>query len=415
MIIRARAVVTMDGPPIENGAVAVSGNRIIDVGKFPEISARHSGQQLVDLGEQVMLPGLINAHCHLDYTCLRDQIPPKKSFADWIRAINAEKARLSARDYVAAIAEGFAEAKRFGTTTIANLTAFPELISRIHAPIRTWWFAELIDVRSPERADKLVDLAVESLKPAANWGLAPHALFTASANLYRRCEEVAHRDHMLLTTHLAESREEMSMFHDGAGPLYDFMKEIGRDINDCGDQTPLDRFLGTVRDSSTAPRSARNDKKAVRNDTEWIVAHLNELAESDFELLETFRGKFHVVHSPRSHDYFAHSAFAFKRLRDLGFNICLGTDSLASNENLSLFAEMRAFRRSEPAVSPKEALEMVTVNGGRALGRPQILGRIRANYFADLIAIPCGGITDVFEEILAFAQPVHWIMVNGKT
>jgi aminodeoxyfutalosine deaminase len=122
-----------------------------------------------------------------------------------------------------------------------------------------------------------------------------------------------------------------------------------------------------------------------------------------------------VVHSPRSHDYFAHSAFAFKRLRDLGFNICLGTDSLASNENLSLFAEMRAFRRGVPAVSPKEALEMVTVNGGRALGRPQILGRIRANYFADLIAIPSSGITDVFEEILAFDQPVQWIMVNGKT
>jgi aminodeoxyfutalosine deaminase len=415
MIIRARAVVTMDGPPIENGAVAVSRNRIIDVGKFPEISARHSAQQLIDLGEQVMLPGLINAHCHLDYTCLRDQIPPKKSFADWIRAINAEKARLAAQDYVASIAEGFAEAKRFGTTTIANLTAFPELSARIDPPIRTWWFAELIDVRSPERANELVDLAVGSLKPAANWGLAPHAPFTASKDLYRRCEEVARRENVLLTTHLAESHEEMSMFRDTAGPLYEFMKEIGRDMSDCGDQTPLDRFLGTVRDSSTALRSARNDKRAVRNDAGWIVAHLNELAKSDFELLETFRGKFHVVHSPRSHDYFAHSAFAFKRLRDLGFNICLGTDSLASNENLSLFAEMRAFRRDVPAVSPKEALEMVTVNGGRALGRPQFLGRIRANYVADLIAIPCRGITDVFEEILAFDQPVQWIMVNGKT
>jgi len=415
MIIRARVVVTMDGPPIDNGAVAVSRNRIIDVGKFPEISARHSGQQLVDLGEQVMLPGLINAHCHLDYTCLRGQIPPKKSFADWIRAINAEKARLSAQDYVASITEGFAEAKRFGTTTIANLTAFPELSARIDPPIRTWWFAELIDVRSPERANELVDRAVESLKPAANWGLAPHAPFTASTNLYRRCEEVVRRENVLLTTHLAESREEMSMFRDSAGPLYEFMKEIGRDMSDCGDQTPLDRFLGTVRDSSTALRSARNDKKAVRNDAGWIVAHLNELAESDFELLETFKGKFHVVHSPRSHDYFAHSPFAFERLRDLGFNLCLGTDSLASNENLSLFAEMRAFRRGEPAVSPKDALEMVTVNGGRALGRPQVLGRIGANYFADLIAIPSSGITDVFEEILAFDQPVHWIMVNGKT
>jgi aminodeoxyfutalosine deaminase len=419
MIIRARAVVTMDGPPIENGAVAVSRNRIIDVGKFPEISARHSGQQLVDLGEQVMLPGLINAHCHLDYTCLRGQIPPKKSFADWIRSINAEKAKLSAQDYLASITEGFAEAKRFGTTTIANLTAFPELIPQVASPIRTWWFAELIDVRSPERANELVDRAISALKRARDSsggiGLAPHAPFTASTNLYRRCEEIAHRENFLLTTHLAESREEMSMFCDSAGPLYEFIKEIGRDMSDCGDQTPLDRFLGTVRDSSTALRSARNDKRAVRNDAGWVVAHLNELAESDFELLETFRGKFHVVYSPRSHDYFAHSPFAFERLRDLGFNICLGTDSLASNENLSLFAEMRAFRRSVTAVSPKEALEMVTVNGGCALGRPQSLGRIRANYFADLIAIPCRGITDVFEEILAFDQPVHWIMVNGKT
>jgi aminodeoxyfutalosine deaminase len=408
MIIRARAVVTMDGPPIENGAVAVSRNRIIDVGKFPEISARHSGQTLVDLGEQALLPGLINAHCHLDYTCLHGKIPPKKSFADWIRAINAEKARLSEQDYLTSITEGFAEAKRFGTTTIANLTAFPELIPQVASPIRTWWFAELIDVRSPERVNELVDRAVESLKPAANWGLAPHAPFTASKDLYRRCGEVARRENVLLTTHLAESREEMSMFRDSAGPLYDFMKEIGRDMSDCGDQTPLDHFLRTMRDSSTALHSARND-------TGWIVAHLNELAKSDFELLEASRGRLHVVHSPRSHDYFAHSAFAFERLRDLGFNICLGTDSLASNENLNLFAEMRAFRRGEAAVSPKETLEMVTVNGGRALGRPQILGRIRANYFADLIAIPCSGIADVFEEILAFDQAVHWIMVNGKT
>src|SRR6266581_422038 len=212
MILRARVVVTMDGPPIENGAVVASGNRIIDVGKFPEISASHSGHTLVDLGEQALLPGLINAHCHLDYTCLRGQISPRKSFADWIRAINAEKARLSAQDYLASITEGFAEAKRFGTTTIANLTAFPELIPRIDPPIRTWWFAELIDVRSPERANELVDLAIESLKSAQNWGLAPHALFTASKNLYRRCEKVARREKILLTTHLSESREEMLMF-----------------------------------------------------------------------------------------------------------------------------------------------------------------------------------------------------------
>src|SRR5439155_1679686 len=108
MIIRARTVVTMDGAPIENGAVAVSKNQIADVGKFDEIRARNAGE-IVDLGEQALLPGLINAHCHLDYTCLRGKIPPQKSFADWIHAINAEKAKLLPKDYLISINEGFAD------------------------------------------------------------------------------------------------------------------------------------------------------------------------------------------------------------------------------------------------------------------------------------------------------------------
>src|SRR5512132_249141 len=130
MMVCARTVITMDGAPIENGAVAVSGNRIVDVGRFDDIKTRNAGTTL-DLGEQVLLPGLINAHCHLDYTCLRGKIPPRKSFTDWIRAINAEKSELSPKDYVASINVGFAEAKRFGTTAIANLIGYPELISQV--------------------------------------------------------------------------------------------------------------------------------------------------------------------------------------------------------------------------------------------------------------------------------------------
>ena len=420
MIIRAHAVVTMDGPPIENGAVVVEGSRIVDVGSFNEVRAHNSGE-VFDLGEQALLPGLINAHCHLDYTCLRGKIPPPKSFADWIRAINAEKAKLSAQDYLASIAEGFSEARRFGTTTIANLTVFPELLSQISSPIRTWWFAELIDVHSPQRANELVDPATGALKRARNSGggigLAPHALFTASMDLYRSCEEIAQREKILLTTHLAESCEEMEMFRDGSGPLYEFVKSIGRPMSDCGDQTPLGHFLKTVRDSSTALRSARNDKndkKAIQNDSEWIVAHLNELAESDFELLETSKRKFHVVHSPRSHDYFGHIRFPFERLCALGFNICLGTDSLASNRSLSLFAEMRAFQRSEPGLSPDKVLEMVTVNAARALHQENALGRIRPAFQADLITIPRSSLANLFEEIVAFDGPVDWMMVDGK-
>ena len=405
MIIRARAVVTTDGTPVENGAVAISGNRILDVGKFDEVKARNSGE-IVDLGEQALLPGLINAHCHLDYTCLRGKIPRQKSFTDWIHAINAEKANVSPKGYLSSINDGFGEAKRFGTTTIANLTAFPELVSKIDAPIRTWWFAELIDVRAPKLASQLVDSATEALNQGDNWGLAPHALFTASKHLYCRCEEIAQHDNILLATHLAESREEMQMFRDGSGPLYEFLKSLGRPMGDCGNKTPLENFL-KIRDSSTPLRSARNDNT-------WLVAHLNELAETDFKVLKTSNSKFHVVHCPRSHNYFGHSRFYFERLRALRFNICLGTDSLASNESLSLFAEMRAFQKEFPTVRPNEILQMVTVNPARALRQEDSLGRIQPGFEADLVAIPCSGSRDVFEQIIAFDDPVSWAMVNGN-
>src|SRR3954464_1930632 len=110
MILRARILVTMNGAPIENGAAAITKDRISDVGTFQEVKTRNTGE-IVDLGERVLLPGLINTHCHLDYTCLRGKIPAQKSFTEWIRAINAEKANLSPENYVSSINEGFAEAK----------------------------------------------------------------------------------------------------------------------------------------------------------------------------------------------------------------------------------------------------------------------------------------------------------------
>src|SRR5205814_1737689 len=174
-------------------------------------------------------------------------------------------------------------------------------------------------LRRSAPAGSVVDLAVENLKSEEHWGLAPHAPFTASDNLYRRCEKVAGRENVLLTTHLAESREEMSMFRDANGPLYDFLKEIGRDMNDCGKHTAVDHFF----------------RRAIEGNRPYLLVHLNELIDGDFDFLNKQRAEFSTVHCPRSHDYFGHSPFRFEKLRELGFNVCLGTDSLASNEDLS--------------------------------------------------------------------------------
>jgi cytosine/adenosine deaminase-related metal-dependent hydrolase len=398
IIVRARTIVTMDGAPIEDGAVAVTEERIADVGRFGDVIKRNAGE-ITDLGEQILLPGLINAHCHLDYTCLRGKIPPPNSFTDWIRAINEQKANLSLDDYVASIQAGFAEARKFGTTTIANLTAFPSLIARIDSPMRTWWFPELIDVRQPQDANTIVNSAVEYAKSMEHWGLAPHALFTASPELFRACARSA----ALLTTHLAESNEEMSMFRDAYGPLYEFLRELGRGMTDCGRFSPTEIFLKVE-----AANVARDEKS-------WLLVHANELSESDLESLAWIKRHVSIAHCPRSHRYFGRNPFPLNKFRELGLNVCLGTDSLASNEDLNLFAELRTFQKSQPIVSPTEILKMVTIKSARALNAADRLGRLKSGFFADLIAIPeSSSKSDVYETVIDSQNSVSWMMIGGK-
>jgi cytosine/adenosine deaminase-related metal-dependent hydrolase len=397
MIIRARTVLPMLGPAIDDGAVAVEGNKIADVGRYADLSKRYGGIAL-DLGEQVLLPGLINAHCHLDYTMLRGKIAPQNSFADWIRAINAQKAKLTEQDYIDSIKAGFAETVRFGTTAIANLAAFPNLAGAIDEPIRTWWFGELIDVRNPDRADQIADEAAASLKSKKHWGLAPHAPFTASPRLYARCEEIARNENVRLTTHLSESLEEMQMSCNRSGPLLEFLTSIGADLFEHNGETP-----------------ARHLSRACRLDDRWILAHLNSALEGDLTALASSETKPHVVHCPRSHSYFQHEPFELELFRQVQFkfNVCLGTDSLASNPDLSLFGEMRELLRKHPSVSPREALEMVTINGAVALGQLNVLGCLAPGAYADMIAFPIPSGGDVYENVVAFSGGVPWMMIDG--
>jgi cytosine/adenosine deaminase-related metal-dependent hydrolase len=401
MILRARTLLPMTGArPIDNGAVVVKGSRVRAAGTLAEIGALYTGA-VVDLGEQVLMPGLINAHCHLDYTMLRRSISPPRGFTAWVRRLNALKRSLQDEDYLQAIRIGFAELRKWGTTTVLNIESFPELMSRIpNPPIRTWWFYEMIDIRQRITTEDLLDGAGIFFRKHADWiggfGLSPHAPYTASPGLYKLASACANQDGMLLTTHLAESAEEAEMFQRASGPLFDFMKSLGRDMGDCGHGSPLNAVLGR---GLVGP--------------EWIVAHMNELAESDFDLLE--KTPLQIVHCPASHRYFSHGPFPMERLRAMGINISLGTDSLASNDSLSLFDEMRHVCDNYPSLSPLEALEMVTVNPAAALRRPRELGCIAVKSRADLIALPIApDAENLYEEIVWHRRPIEWAMVNGQ-
>ena len=392
----------MEGEPLENGAFVVENNRFIDAGPAAQLLEKYPGE-FVDLGECIILPGLINAHCHLDYSSFRGSILPSRNFPQWISRINALKRSLSDDDYVAAMELGFAELRRSGVTSVFNIVATPQILPRLAPPrIRTWFFLELIDIRPRPWIDESAFgswLFFEPSEWLGGYGLSPHAPYTASANLYSAALAAADNFKMRFTTHLSESASEYEMFAAGKGDLFDFLSKMGRPMTDCGQLSPF-RSLAL---SGLLPKDA-------------LLVHMNELDEADLEILGRAEWRsLSIVNCPKSNRFLHHRPFPMKALRERGFNICLGTDSLASNDSLNLFSEMRMAARNHGFLNAKELIEMVTVNPARAIGLEQSLGQIRPGYLADAVSIPFrGGYPGIYEEIIDYRNDVLWMMVDGK-
>jgi cytosine/adenosine deaminase-related metal-dependent hydrolase len=404
MLIRANTILPICSPAVSAGALRVVDGRITEVGAAGEVLPL-ADEEVVDLGEVVLLPGLINAHCHLDYSTLRNAIAPQSGFTEWVRRLNSIKRQLGPEDILDAIARGYAEAQQFGTTTVCSMAAFPDLLPRLgRAPLRTWWFYEMIDIRHRITSEELVAGALgffdQNPDPLVRYGLNPHAPYTASLLLYRLAQECAERSGMVLTTHVAESQEESDMFTKARGPLYDFLSALDRPMHDCGHDTP---FGWLWRNGAICGR--------------WLLAHLNDLAESDFALLATLSPQQlpSVVHCPGSHRYFGHPPFPLERLAELGVNLCVGTDSLASTDSLGLLGELRRVQESFPSLPPDFLLRTVTVGPARALGQEGRLGCIAPGALADLIAIPFSGPpAEAAAACVAHPGWVPWMMLDGK-
>jgi cytosine/adenosine deaminase-related metal-dependent hydrolase len=400
VLYRADLVLPMSSPPIARGAVRVKGSRVTGVGAAAKLPPR-PGEEVVELGAGTLLPGLINAHCHLDYTGFRGAIAPKKSFTEWIKDINGLRRSFTPDDYLASIAEGFRQLAEGGVTTVANIESFPELLPRLPVPpLRTWWFLELMDVRSRLEEEECLRGALSFFEEHPKWlggfGLSPHAPYTASVDLYRLARACGEKYGMLSTTHIGESVEEHEMFSHGRGPLFEFLAGLGRDNSDCGQGSPLSHLI---------------EHGVIGSDC--LLVHLNYLHDYDYDLLA--RSGASVVHCPKCHAYFGHASFPLNALRELGVNICLGTDSLASNSSLDMRSEMRAvLQRHE--LAPREVLEMATLNGAKALGQAGRLGEISSGSVADLVAFPHPrdrGFDDPYERVIQSRGKPSLLLVNG--
>lgn len=407
MLLRARIVVPISNPPIDDGAVLVSAGRIAWVGRWSDRPSA-SGVSVRDLGESVLLPGFVNAHCHLDYTGMAGLLPPPKYFTDWIKSIVALKSSWTLEEFAVSWRRGASMLLRSGTTTVADIEAIPELLPAAwrDTPLRVISHRELINLKSREAARELVERCVNELLglPGGEGrvGLSPHAPYTATAALLEQASRAAQRRGWRLVTHVSESEEEFAMFRYGQGAMFDWLKGQ-RDMSDCGQGSPV-----------------RHLERCGYLEANVLAVHANYLDRRDASTLAA--NGVSVVHCPRSHDYFRHLRFPQGELEKAGVNICLGTDSLASvrkesgrNPTLSLFAEMQALARATPELAPEVILRLATVNGARALGQAGAIGEIQPGAAADLIVIPLSGnAQDVYESVIHHGGEVAGSMIGGE-
>ncbi len=399
----------MNQPVIQDGAVTLQNGRIVSVGPWRD-KEEHGGTRVLDLGSRILMPGLINAHCHLDYTNMAGQIPPPKNFPEWIKSILVLKSHWGFSEYAESWLEGASQALRSGTTTLVDIEAVPELLPHVWqaTPLRLFSMLELTGVRSSHRPEALLNQSMDILlklptNDLHNLGLSPHSPYSTPAELLRLCAQASQTFNLPLAIHVSESQEEFDMFTLGRGLLFDWLKNQ-REMSACGQGSPI-QYL----------------HKSGLLSPSLMAIHANYLDPADLQLLATNRVS--VVHCPRSHRYFGHAPFPIEKMIRHGINVCLATDSLASmNKNhdqlptLNLFEELHTFSSIHPEIDPLHTLKMVTVNAAQALRREETLGEISPDAFSDLIAIPYEGSVERSAEYLVHARPkVDFIMIQGKT
>ncbi|MDQ6632239.1 MAG: amidohydrolase family protein, partial [Verrucomicrobiota bacterium] len=165
MLLRSRIVLPISQPPIEDGAVLISENKISAIGPWAKLKS-FEPTEMFDLGDSILLPGFVNAHCHLDYTDFAGMIPPTKFFSDWIKSLLALKSNWSYSEFAKSWANGAQMLLRTGTTTVGDIETVPELLPDVWSttPLRIFSFLEMTNVKSGRRASEIFQEAENKIQ-----------------------------------------------------------------------------------------------------------------------------------------------------------------------------------------------------------------------------------------------------------
>jgi cytosine/adenosine deaminase-related metal-dependent hydrolase len=387
---RAAWVLPIDRPPVPGGVVTVDRGRIVRV-------AETADGVVEDLGRVAVLPGLVNAHTHLELSWMRDLVPPAACMPAWAATL-IEQRRAVSPDPPQPIFAAIAEARAAGTSLVGDvsntLAAYqPLLDSELFAAI----FCELVGFAASDPESLVAGLASRIAALPSHERLrasiVPHAPYSVSPDLFRAIARYsAGRP---ISVHVGESSEEIQFLRDASGAWRDLLESLGVwdaawPAPSCGPIAYLDR-LGLLT-------------------ANLIAVHGVQLTDAELGRLASVHAT--LVTCPRSNRWTGAGAPPLDRFYASGVRVAVGTDSLASVDSLNMLAELAEMRRLAPRLPARALLESATRAGADALGFGSELGTLQPGARAQVIAVRVpAGIEDVEEYLVSGIEPgdVTWL------
>jgi cytosine/adenosine deaminase-related metal-dependent hydrolase len=425
-IYEADVVLPITDSPITPGAIAIDGDTITAIGTSADVKSKYPEAKTIDLGQTVIMPGLVNCHTHLQLTDFKHQIlgtifdkdldMPRcsMSFIDWIIALIVYKRQLTDETVRQAISHGISKSISAGTTSIGEITNLESEFAFFRdKDIRTVIYPELISY-NPNQAQELYDNAHAMIEsedfqgPLLSVGISPHSPFTVSRSLLKISGQFARESSIPLQIHVSESFAEMEFFFDAKGEIATkLFPLVGWDDMQapCHMKTPI-QYLSSLEFFSPLT----------------TLVHCVHVTDNDLDKITQSNAS--VIHCPRSNFFLSNGRAPLEKFLERDVKIGLGTDSMASNTSLSLWDEMRFAQaiheeNGKVNIPASVLLEMATINGAHILGKGNQTGSLEVGKKADIIGIDLTDFPEgenFYEYIVdnTHENEVVLVMINGK-
>lgn len=351
-------VLTAQTHPIKNGSVIVADDGKILAVEDPENTSAKTQKEYAGLRAEklsgVICPGFINTHCHLELSHLKGKIAAGQGLITFVKEVQKQR-KADDSEVLEAAAKADEEMEQNGIVAVADVSN-----SAITAAVKTkskLYYHNFVEVFGfdPKNADAVFNEAIsvrDQFKPLVS-SITPHAAYSVSKELFKLVRKEVETQNSILTVHNQESDEENKLYRYKQGGFLDFYKDLGLDI---------EFFKPQARNSLQSVVPLLSNKQTV------LLVHNTFTSMKDIYFIRRFDRKINWCFCPKANLYIENALPKMGIFTHHGFNITLGTDSLASNNGLSILQEMQVLQQHFPEISLENLVAWATINGAKFLG-----------------------------------------------